>query len=251
MDADIAGRLAGLGTLGSLLLFSPSAGAYPLNPWGAQTPQGYVAVTPFLYFYNYPALYGILYGATGLGDRADLIAGAGGYVYFDGASGGGFDYVEVFPRYWLSDSVGLTLHVIYAGPGSDSYPANAVALAPEVHGVLGGDSFALTYNVGYKPWIGFGAGGGFQPGEIGALLAPEYNFSSQFSLFCEVDPSFAFGDDGGFDLVLVPGVGFALDPDQANTFSFGVQIDQVADAPDGFFTDNVSFGLWYSTGFGG
>lgn len=240
--------LGAIGLLGAGL-FSASAEAYPLNPWGAQTPQGYFALNPFLYVYSGPSIYPVLYGLTGIGERADVIAGAGGYVYFDG-SGGGFDYVELIPRYWLSESLGLALHLIYAAPGSDSYWANSLTFAPEVHGVLGGDSFAFTYNVGYRPVIGFG-GGGFQAGEIVALLAPEYNFSSQLSVFLEVDPSFALGDGGGLGLTLVPGVGFALDEEQTHTFAVGAQIDPLTDSGGDFVSNNLSFGMWYSTGFGG
>lgn len=248
-------RALRLPAVGAALLLSGAAAAYPLNPWGAQTPQGYVAVNPFLYVYSGPSFYPILYGATGLSDSMDLIAGAGGYVY-TGGGGGGFDYVEAIPRYWLSDTVGLTLHLIYAAPSSDSYAANAIMLAPEVHGVLGGDSFALTYNAGWRPWVGFG-GGGFSPGEVVAYLAPEYNFSSQFSLFLEVDPSFALGGGDAIKvgdrigLLLVPGVGFALDEEQTHTFAVGAQIDALSDPAGDFVGNNLSFGMWYATGFGG
>ncbi len=243
-------RVFGLAAVGAALLVPTSAAAYPLNPWGSQTAQGLVVLNPFLYVYSGPSFYPIVYGLTGLSESSDIIVGAGGYVYVDG-SGAGFDYVEVIPRYWLSDSVGLTLHLIYAAPGSDSYGGNSLMVAPEVHGVLGGDSFGFTYNVGYRPWIGFGAGGGFQPGSVVALLAPEYNFSSQFSTFLEVNPSFALGDGGGLGLTLVPGVGFALDEDQTHTFAVGAQIDALSDPAGDFLGNNVSLGMWYSTAFGG
>lgn len=240
--------ISGLTVLGAALLIPGSADAYPLNPWGGQTPQGYVAINPFLYVYSGPSFYPILYGLTGLGESADIIVGAGGYFYKGAA---GVDYVEALPRYWVNDSLGLTLHLIYALPGSDSYGPNSLMLAPEVHGVLGGDSFAFTYNVGWRPWLGFGDSGGFDPGSVSALLAPEYNFSSQFSVFLEVDPSLALSNGGGLGLVLVPGVGFALDEEQTHTFAVGAQLDVLSDSGGDFVGNNLSFGMWYSTGFGG
>ena len=231
--------LARLAIVGATLSLSGAAYAYPLNPWGTATPKSTFVLNPFLYAYPGPDILLIPYGLYGFTDQVDLIGGL--YVeYADGVSFGG---VELLPRYFFADNMGVALHIIAGG--------GAVTVGPEFHGVFGGDSLALTVNAGWLPVIGLGNSAGFSPGAVKALIAPEYNFSSQFSVFCEVDPSYALGKGGGFDLTLVPGIGFALDPDQTNTFSVGVQIDPVADAPDGFFTDNVSFGLWYSTGFGG
>lgn len=230
--------------------YSAPSQAYPLNPWGVQTAQGSYVLNPFLYFYNKgKGVYPIVYGATGLGERMDVIAGVGGWTWLSGGLDGGLDGLEVMPRYFFNESMGVTVHLIYGLPGSSTYVENQLTVAPEFHGVFGGDSLALTVNAGWRPTLGGGAG--FQPGAVVAYLAPEYNFSSQFSLFLEIDPSFTLGEGGGLGMLLVPGVGFALDPDQTHTFSVGVQVDPLSDSGGDFLENNVSLGVWYATAFGG
>lgn len=230
--------LAGLALSGLALLAPQDAGAYPLNPWGSMTSQGTYVLNPFLYVYGGPEFYPYVYGATGLGESMDVIGGVGLFVIPGDGGGFGFSSAELIPRYWFSESMGVALHAIYT--------LGAVEVGPELHGVLGGDTFAFTFNAGWRPVFG----GGFSPGSVVALLAPEYNFSSQFSVFLEVNPSYGLYEGGGFGLVLVPGVGFALDPDQAHTFAVGAQIDPLTSTND-FVGTNVSFGAWYATSFGG
>lgn len=232
---------------------SRPAAAYPLNPWGAHTEAGYVAVNPFLYLYSGPSLYPIVYVEAGLTDHVDLIGGVAGYAYLNGG-GGGVDYLEAFPRYFFNDNVGLALHLVYGFPGSDSYAGNSLQVGPELHAVFGGDTLALTLNTGWSPTVVFGSG--FDAGSVFVKAAPEYNFSPMFSVFLEVDPSLGFGKDASGSmalspgLLLVPGVGFATDEDQTNTFSVGMQVDPMDDG-DGFGANNLSVGVWYARGWGG
>jgi hypothetical protein len=51
-------------------------------------------------------------------------------------------------------------------------------------------------------------------------------------------------------VTLVPGVGFALEPDQINLFAVGLQV-YVAPGQPFTAADNLSLGLWYSRTFGG
>lgn len=235
---------AGLAFL-ALSAVSRPAAAYPLNPWGAHTPTGYVALNPFLYVYSGPALYPIVYVSGGLTDQLDIIGGIAGYAYLDGG-GGGVDYLELMPRYFWNESMGVTVHLVYGLPGSDGYP-DTLQVGPEFHGVFGGDTMALTLNAGWAPAVVFGSG--FQTGSVFVKAAPEYNFSAKFSVFLEVDPAYDL-DASAFGLLLVPGVGFALDEDQTHTFSVGLQID-TADSGGDFVSNNLSVGLWYATGWGG
>lgn len=232
--------LARLAALGTALALPGAAHAYPLNPWGVATPQSTFVLNPFVYAYPGPELYVIPYGLYGFTDQIDLIGGL--YVVY--SEGVGFGGVELLPRYFFAENMGVALHVLAGG--------GAVQVGPEFHGVFGGDSLALTVNAGWLPVIGLGDNGGFSPGVVKALIAPEYNFSSQLSVYLEVDPSFTLGDGGGLGLVLVPGVGFATDEDQTNTFSVGLQIDNPqAKAADSFAKEKLSLGLWYSRAFGG
>lgn len=232
--------LARIAVVGAVASLAGTAHAYPLNPWGSATPQGSFVLNPFLYVYPGPDINLIPYGLYGVTDAVDVIGGVsvgyGGGAYFGG--------VEVLPRYFFADNMGVALHAILGG--------GALTIGPEFHGVFGGDAFALTLNAGYLPTIAFGEGGGFYAGDIKALIAPEYNFSSQFSVFLEVDPTYTLGEYGGLSLTLVPGVGFALDEDQTHTFSVGLQVaDPQTKAVSSFAKEKLSVGLWYATAFGG
>lgn len=232
--------LARLAIVGATLGLSGAAYAYPLNPWGTATPKSTFVLNPFLYAYPGPDILLIPYGLYGFTDQVDLIGGL--YVeYADGVSFGG---VELLPRYFFADNMGVALHIIAGG--------GAVTVGPEFHGVFGGDSLALTVNAGWLPVIGLGNSAGFSPGAVKALIAPEYNFSSQLSVFLEVDPTLTLGEGGGLGLVVVPGVGFATDEDQTNTFSVGLQVDNPqSKAVSSFAKEKLSLGLWYSRAFGG
>ncbi|MFM7201456.1 MAG: hypothetical protein ACKO6N_11755 [Myxococcota bacterium] len=211
------------------------AQAYPLNPWGSKTATGAVAINPFLYVYGGPTLYPYFYGAYGINDKMDVWAGVGAAL--DG-SGGGFGGLEIFPRYFVNENLGLVAHFFI---GTDS-----IIPSPEVHYVQSWDKFALTVNAGWRPVVGYN--GSFAPGTVNVILAPEYNISSQLSVFLEVDPVIGL-DGSGVALTLVPGIGFALDPEQTNTFAAGFQ---VAVAPGEFDPATaLSFGIWYSRVFGG
>ena len=227
-------------------LATPDAQAYPLNPWGSATDQGYLAITPFLYIYNHGTEYDpYVYANYGITEKFDVIGGVGGYVgsYGNGVEGG-FGLAEAFARYWFTDQIGLALRAGFDG--------NNLLIGPEIHSVLGGDSsFQFTINAGYRQALLNGAKGGV----ASALLAPEYYVSDTLSFFLEVDPSLTIGPDGvggtatSTGLILVPGVGFALDPEGAMTMAVGLQADV---SPGATFTkDSLSLGAWFSTGFGG
>lgn len=234
--------LLSLGLSAALLAPSP-AEAYPLNPWGSHTATGYFAINPFLYVYSLGGeIDPYLYGLYGISDRFDVIAGVGGYAVFGDDGGVGVGGVELYPRFFVTDSLGFGPHITFV-------PGEGVVLAPEVDGVAYfGESFALTVNGRWSPELLFG-GGGFSAGSVDLLIAPEYLLSSRVSLYLEVDPGYALGDGGGAYLTLVPGVGLATDDDETHTFSIGLQI-AVAEA-ENFPRDNLSLGVWYSTGWGG
>lgn len=208
------------------------ASAYPLNPWGVVTPAKTFVLNPFLYVYGGPTLYPYLYGAYGFNDSIDVIAGIGAGI----GGGVGLDGVVVYPRYFFAENMGVALFV-GAGGGE-------LGVGPEFHGVFGGDSsFQFTLNAGYH----FNLGDGYNYSEIIVYAVPEYYFSDQFSAFVEIDPVVAMaGGTTATGVTLVPGVGFALDPEQTHSFAVGLQLP-VGDN----MVENSSVGVWYATSFGG
>lgn len=215
------------------------ASAYPVNPWGVVTPAKTFVLNPFLYVSRGPVFSPFLYGAYGFNDSIDIIAGAGASV---GGGASSFDGVVAYPRYFFNESMGVAL---YAAAGGGE-----VGVGPEFHGVFGGDSsFQFTLNAGYH----FAMGDGYSYSDIVVYAAPEYYFSDQLSVFVEVNPTITM--DGGemyTGVHVVPGVGFALDPEQVHSFSVGLHlpvVETISDNPDP--VNNGYLGVWYATSFGG
>lgn len=238
-------RTLAFGALGALALAPAPAQAYPLNPWGAATPTRFVALTPYLYVYDLgSSYYPYLYASYGIVDGLDVIGGVGAYLELGDGGGAGLSSVELMPRWFFSDQMGVALHLTGGG--------GALKVAPEFHGIFGSsDAFMLTLNAGFGTFVGEG---GFSLGGPYALIAPEYALSDRLSVFCEVNPSLSMaeGVDGmntSWALTLVPGVGLTLDEEGSHTMAVGVQAGLVEGA--GFGAESLSLGLWYSTGFGG
>lgn len=220
--------------LSALALFavaSPAA-ASPLNPWGAYVGDGVTAVTPFLYVDQSPRFYPYVYGQHGFGPKLELLAGVGASF---GSGPFTFDSVEVMPRYFFTDSGAVALHATWANGGGTT-------LAAEYDGAYEFGSFALTVNVGYGPTF---YDGGVAPGDIYALLAPEFYFTDATSLFVEVDPTYTLGEGGGLYMEVVPGVSTAI----ADTHYFALGL-ALPVAPE-FDSSGIYVGAWYSVAFGG
>ena len=208
-----------------LVLLSTLAQASPLNPWGSATAPATALVNPYVYVYP-DATNPIVYGATGLSDRVDVFFGAGEYLPNNGARVGS---LEFFPRFFLDPSVAAVAHV-YWTPGIDG-----VIIAPEVHVNRTWGAFAITANAGWRPLISTMAPG---LGTVPLVVAPELRLNSRFSLYVEADPTFSL-TGSSVSMLVVPGVGVALDPAGHHGFSAGLQVPVLpAVGP-------ASFGLWY------
>lgn len=217
-----------------------TADAYPLNPWGSLLPSDSVTINPFIYAYPGPFLSPYLYAGKGLTEKLDVWAGVGADIGLEG-SGASLPSIEVFPRYFVTEELGLSLHLTFAlGEG--------LTTAPEVHFVKTWDKFSLTVNASYKPQILFD-GTGFDVGSVYAIIAPEWYFSEQFSAFLEINAGTSLTGEG-MATQLVPGIWFALDPDQKHSFAIAAQVPILRVGEYGADFD-YSAGIWYSTAFGG
>lgn len=236
MKRHMLGSMVLMGALAASAVPGPVQ-AYPLSPWGTKVPDKTIALTPYLYAGSSDGLWlnPILYAGYGIGDKVDVTVGAG--LYTD-AAGTGFSGLEIMPRYFLNEQLSASLHFYVS--------SSAITPAPEIHYAGMFDKFALTINAGYKPVIGFD--GTFAPGGAFAYIAPEYYFSKQCSVFVEVNPSFDVAS-GGLLLTLVPGIWFALDPDQKYSFAVGGNIPVGLTGATGIGSPYL--GAWFSTTFGG
>lgn len=221
-------------------LSASTAEAYPLNPWGSLLPSDKVTINPFVYVYPGPFLYPYMYAGKGLTEKLDVWAGVGATIGLEG-SGASRASIEVFPRYFVTEELGLSLHLTFV-------PGVGLTTAPEAHFVKTWDKFSLTVNASYKPQILF-SGGGFDVGSVYAIIAPEWYFSEQFSAFLEVNAGTSL-TGGGMATQLVPGIWFALDPDQKHSFAIAAQVPILRVGEYGADFD-YSAGIWYSTAFGG
>lgn len=214
-----------------LLLITAAALAAPLNPWGSATAPGTALINPYLYVYP-DSTNPIVYGAAGLSDRVDVFFGYGENLP---TTGGGTGSLEFFPRFFLDPSVALAAHV-YWTPGVDG-----VTLAPEVHVNHTWDKFAITANAGWRPVLG---APDFSAGTVPVIVAPELRINPRFSFYVEADPTFSL-TGGEVGMLVVPGVGFTLDPAGHHSFSTGLQIPVLPSVGP------ASFGAWYCFTFPG
>lgn len=231
--------LSALGVLGATLL-PTQADAYPLTPWGSKVPDKTIALTPYLFAGGGDGVWlnPYLYGGYGIGDKLDVTVGVGLYSTI---GGGAFTAapsgLEIMPRYFFTENLAASLHFYVSG--------GALSPAPEIHYVQSFGKFSLTANVGYKPQIGFD--GTTDAGQIFAYVAPEFYISKQLAFFVEVNPLFDI-KSGATAVTLVPGVWFALDPDQKYSFAVGANIPIIVFEGD---DDTPYLGAWFSTTFGG
>jgi len=197
------------------------AHAGALNPWYGRLDDGAAAVTPYVYVGNDAEVTPSVYVQSSFAGHFDVLVGAGGAFSPDGEST--FTTVDLMPRVFLTDNLGATVRTIIDPQSGDA------SVGPEVHAVFSRSALTFASNIGYADGTTYG------------LLAPELALGDRTSVFFEVNP--AFGADS-VDLTLVPGLGLTLDRAGNHTAALGVQVPALAAAAP-------SYGLWYSTGFGG
>src|SRR6185503_2500789 len=123
--------LASLAIAPALAPSAAHAGA--LNPWGLPAGQGVFGINPFLYVFpnddgtSGVNLYPILYLQYGFTDSADIIVGQS--FYFGGNWGSGADTLEIMPRYFFTDTLGIALHTF-----TGTYSGGTFDFGPELQG---------------------------------------------------------------------------------------------------------------------
>lgn len=190
-----------------LLVTTAEAGS--LNAWGLALGRDSVAVMPFASAGD-GGEFSQIYAAAGIGDAVDVNVAAGTAFAWDG---GTETTLELLPRVFVSDTVGLGVH-LYWTAGTEG-----VVLGPEAHGEWSAGRFTLGANVGWTPALALGA----TFGDVWAVIAPEVYLADRWSVFCEVDPVVPVtGDLPG--VTLVPGVGAMFDAEGAHSASLGLGV---------------------------
>lgn len=202
-------------------LGAAEAEAGALNPWYGRLGDGDAAVTPYVYVMDGGSVDASVYVQSSFARHFDLLVGAGGSMVPNAEAG--FSGVDLMPRFFFTDQLGLTLRTRLGADGT-------AAVGPEFHGVFARGAFTFAVNAGFADQAAYG------------LFAPEWSLNDRFSLFVELDPVLPVG--GAPSLLTVPGVGLALDKNARHTCALGVQIPTLSPAPP-------SYGIWYSTAIGG
>jgi hypothetical protein len=217
---------AGFAVPALALLLSPAvAAAGTLNPWGARLDDGAGALTPYVYVMPDGVVTPSTYVQASFADHFDFIGGVGGTI--TPGAGGGLSAIDLMPRVFVTETLGLSLRTIVAPDGS-------VAYGPEADATLSQGRVAVTVNVGHRRQ------GAPEDALTYAIFAPELFLGDRVSVFLEVDPSYAASS--GAALLAVPGVSLAFDAEAVHTAAVGVQVDALAGGAP-------SVGLWYSKAF--
>jgi hypothetical protein len=223
------------------LVFTSTAEAGALNPWGVPGGKGVFGILPYVYVFPNETnesgvnIYPILYLTYGFTDAFELDVGQS--FYFGGDWGSGADTLEIMPRYFFTDTMGVALHALIG-----TYADGPIDIGPEFQAAWSWDPLDLGLNAGYYLDI---YDGNVNAGTIKALIAPEHYFTDSFSVYLEGD-IIEYLDPSGTDFQVVPGISWSFA--EKHYFSLGVQIP-VTDTYDG--VGNISYGLWYYTSFGG
>ena len=222
------------------LVFTSTAEAGALNPWGLPGGEGVFGILPYVYVFPNETdesganIYPILYLTYGFTDAFELDVGQS--FYFGGDWGSGADTLEIMPRYFFTDTLGIALHTF-----TGTYSGGTFDFGPELQGAWSWDALDLGVNLGYYMYDPFGT---FNAGVIKAIVAPEHYFTDSFSVYVEGDMA-AYLDPSATEFQIVPGVSWSFA--ETHYFSLGVQIP--LDTYDG--STKPSVGLWYYTSFGG
>jgi hypothetical protein len=226
------------------------AQAYPvLLWWGLSTPPGTGILFPYLFISgDGKTLSPSLYGAVGVSEHFDILAGASGVFGLSPASAD-FGQVDVSPRYLVTPSLALSPRLIFT-------PGQSLVISPELHTTRSWGDFMLTLNAGVRPLLDLN-GGGLTSTTAFTYLSGSYFFSKQLWVVLEADPSLTFvhGTDTTeasrqSSLLLSPGVGFALNPEQTHIFELAalVSVPTSSAAPFQYAT-SVTYVLWYAATF--
>jgi hypothetical protein len=224
------------------MVLASTAEAGALNPWGVPAGAGVFGINPYLYVFpnddgtSGANLYPILYLSYGFTDSVDLIVGQS--FYFGGNWGSGADVLEIMPRYFWSDTMGIALHAKIG-----TYSGGPFEIGPELQAAWSTDALDFGLNLNY---LAYNDPAGFDAGSINVILAPERYLSDAVSVYLEVDASYALtADVDPVFMQVVPGVSWSFA--ETHYFSLGVQIPFVPE----FDSSLIAPGIWYYTSFGG
>jgi hypothetical protein len=236
--------------LGLGLALPRPAHAYPvLLWWGLSTPPKTAILFPYLFISgDAKTLSPALYGAIGFSEHFDIIAGASGVFGLSPASAD-FGTVDISPRYLATPTVALSPRVLYT-------PGQSLVFSPELHATRSFGDLMLTLNAGVRPLLDLN-GGGLTSTTAFTFLSSSYFFSKQLWAVLEVDPSVTLTHgtdttDASWQstVLLSPGVGFALNPEQTHIFELAALFSVPTSSSTPFqYATSVTYVLWYAATF--
>lgn len=208
--------------------------SYSFNAYNGMTGKGIVSLTPTLSFPISPAFTGAidLIGSYGFTPNFDLFVDV---ADFNLAPAMGYAYSWIMPRFEFlpNNIVALQLQLNNTQPMSYN-------ITPQYHLFYENDNFAFEFNGSAL----FPINNPEASTTVSGIIAPVWKaIKGILYPFVEIDPSYVFGDTGGFHLNIVPGIWLGI-PDTPHQFCLAVTLSDVTSGKLGY---GVNF--WYSVSF--
>lgn len=225
-----------MGTCAWVACFWGTAWASPLGAGGPALGARTVAVNPAINVDLEGTVESGLYLTGGLREEIDLTIGAAWALGADGTVVPGA--VEIMPRWFVHESVGLGLYTSWA-PGEDE-----AVVGPQVHLNGAWGSVGVFGDFAWSPVVGRATG----VGAVSVNLAAELSLFRSLSTFLEAS--------GELDLqtlesavAVTPGFSLVLDRDGRHEMAAGlrVPVGRARQGPVG--NPGYSVGVWYSVAF--
>ncbi len=217
-----------------LLAAAVRAFPYSFNAYNGMTGKGVVSFDPTLSFPISPK-FGTaadIIGSYGLTPNFDLFADV---ADFNLAPEAGYAYSWIMPRFEFLPNNIIALQLQFNNTQPMSYN-----IMPQYHLFYENDSMAFEFNgIATIP-----INNPYSSTAISGIIAPVWKAVKGILYpFIEIDPSYVFGDKGGFHLNIVPGVWLGI-PDTPHQFCLAFTLADVTSGALGF---GVNF--WYSISF--
>ncbi|MBL8025198.1 MAG: hypothetical protein JNL74_02235 [Fibrobacteres bacterium] len=212
------------------------ASGYSYMAWTSMTGEKTVAVNPFFYGSPLNSEFGLstdLVAGYGFTPKLDLFANFASLSVV--GDPGSYSGSWIMPRYDFGNSA---IGALFIGMAKNVDDELSLYGGPQFHFFRENDNWALELNLSAM----FYAEKNSDP-LAGGTVAPVYKLvKQQLYLFAEFNPAYSFGDGGGFDFNIAPGLWLGI-PETAHQFSLSIPLSGIK---DGSVSAGINLWYWYS-----
>ncbi len=214
--------------------FSTSVYSYSLNAYNGMTGKGIISLAPMMSFPVSPEFASSidLIGSYGFTPNFDMFVNI---ADFNLAPTAEYAYSWIMPRFEFLPNNILALQLQLNNSEPLSY-----SITPQYHLFYENDNFAFEFNASAL----FPINDSQTSTSISGIIAPVWKaIKGILYPFVEFDPSYVFGDTGGFHLNVIPGVWLGI-PDTPHQFCLALTLSDITSGALGY-----SVNFWYSVSF--